>query len=67
MRDLFSPAVIKFGRARALVRRQFLGVFERAPVGKVIGDAGGAKRVIANGRLDAGGFARRRIMRQAAD
>jgi hypothetical protein len=37
------PAVIKVGRARALVRGHFLRVLKGAAVGQVGGDPGGAK------------------------
>ena len=55
MRDLFSPAVIKFGCARALVRGQILCVLKRAAIREKIGDTCGAKGVIANGRMNARG------------
>src|SRR5208282_1897740 len=48
------PAVIKLGRARALVRGHFLRVLKRAAVGEVSGDPGGAKRVASNFSRDAG-------------
>jgi hypothetical protein len=47
-------AVVKLGRARAFVRRHFLGVLERAAVGKIGGDAGRAKGVAADRCRDAG-------------
>jgi len=37
------------------VRRHFLRMFERAAIGKVSGDTGRAKRVIADRRVNGGG------------
>jgi hypothetical protein len=50
----FSRAVIKLGRARALVRRHFLRVLERAPVGEIGGDPGRAEAMAPDPRGDAG-------------
>ena len=47
-------AVVKFGRARALVRRHFLGMLERAAVREIGGDAGRPERVAADRLGDAG-------------
>src|ERR1700724_2334705 len=52
-KPLFRP-VIKLGCARAFVHRHFLGVLERAAVGKIGGDAGRAKGVAADRCRDAG-------------
>jgi len=55
LREPLLGAVIEVCRARAFVRRHFLRVFERAAIGKISGDAGRAKRVIADRRVNAGG------------
>ncbi len=47
-------AVIELGRARALVRRHGLRVFQCAAIGQVVGDPRGAKAVAADRRRDAG-------------
>jgi hypothetical protein len=47
-------AVIKLSCLRALVRGHFLRVRERAAVGEIGGNAGGAKRVATNFGRDAG-------------
>ena len=47
-KTLLRP-VIELGRARALVRRQFLRVLERAAIGKVSGDAGRAANLLNRG------------------
>ena len=49
----FRP-VVELGRARALMRRHFLRVLERAAIGEVSSDSGGAERVAADFRRDAG-------------
>jgi hypothetical protein len=51
-RDLISSAVVKLGRARAGVRRHLLGLFQRAFVVQVIGDAGGAEGMATDRRFD---------------
>jgi hypothetical protein len=53
-RDLILPSIIQFGRARRLVIGDLLRDFERAAVLEVRGDAGGAERVVADLRFDAG-------------
>jgi hypothetical protein len=55
LREPLLGAVIELGGARALVRRHFLRVFKRAAISKVSGNAGRAKRVIADRRVNAGG------------
>src|ERR1700726_4590787 len=47
-------AVVELGRARALVRGHFLRVIERAAVGEVGRDPGGAERVAADRLRNAG-------------
>jgi len=46
-RDLIAGAVVELGRARALVRRHDLGVFERAADLEIRGDAGCTEYVAA--------------------
>lgn len=53
-RNLILPAVVKLGRPRALVVGDVLRGFQRAAVLQVRGDAGSAKRVVSDPRLDAG-------------
>ena len=52
-KPLLRPAV-ELGRARALMRRHFLRVLKRAAIGEVSSDPGGAERVAADFRRDAG-------------
>ena len=52
--NLILAAIIQFGRARRLVIGNLLRDFERAAVFEVRGDAGGAERVVADLRFDAG-------------
>src|SRR6266481_1584083 len=47
-------AVVELGRTRALMRRHFLRVLERAAVGEIGGNPGGAKRVATDFRRDPG-------------
>jgi len=53
-RDLVRGAIVELGRARRLVSGDLLRVFQRTAVFEVGGDAGGAERVAADLRLDAG-------------
>ncbi len=53
-RDLVVAAVVKLGGARRRVIGHLLRVLKRPAVGQVIGDAGSAKRVIADLGRDAG-------------
>src|SRR5271154_5700331 len=48
-------AVVELGCVRALMRRHFLRMLERAAVGEVSGDAGRAECVAADFLSDAGG------------
>lgn len=50
----FLRAVVKLGRARALMRRHFLRVLERAAVGEIGGNTGRPERVTADRLGDAG-------------
>jgi hypothetical protein len=54
LREPFPRAVVKLGRARTLVRRHFLRVFERTAVGEIGGDPGRAECLAADRRGDAG-------------
>src|SRR6266436_364866 len=45
--------IVELGCVRALVRGHFLRVLERAAIGEIGGDAGGAERVAADWRRDA--------------
>src|SRR3974377_830059 len=45
-------SILELGGARGVVRRHFLGMFQCAPVGKVGGNPGGPKSVIADRRVD---------------
>jgi hypothetical protein len=56
LREPLLRSIVKLCRARAFVRRHFLRVFERAAIGEVSGDAGRAKRVIADRRVNANRF-----------
>jgi hypothetical protein len=49
-----ARAVIKLGRARALVRRHFLRVLERAAVGEIGGDPGRTEAMAPDPRGNAG-------------
>src|ERR1700751_1862843 len=53
-RDLVVTAILKLGRARALMRRHLLGVLEEAAVEQIDGDAGRAEAVAANPRQESG-------------
>jgi hypothetical protein len=54
LREPLFGAVLELGRARALVRRHFLRVFQRAAVGETGSNPGGAKRVATDFRRNAG-------------
>src|SRR3954468_10280642 len=54
LRKAFLGAVIELGRSRTLVCRHFLRVLERAAVGEIGGDAGGAERVTPDRLGDTG-------------
>jgi hypothetical protein len=49
-RDLIRGAVVELGGARGFVRGDLLGVFERAAVFEVGGNAGRAEAVATDGR-----------------
>ena len=55
-RDFLRSPIIELRRARAGMVRHLRGVFERAAVLQVSGDARGAKGVVADARGDAAGF-----------
>jgi hypothetical protein len=59
-------AVVKLGRARALMRRHLLGVLERAAVAEVAVIPGARKVWQPIGAAMPAAAARRRIMRQAS-
>jgi hypothetical protein len=54
LRQPLLRPVVKLGCSRALVSRHLLGVLERAAVGEVSGDPGGAESVAADFPRDAG-------------
>ena len=54
-RDLVVAPIIQFSRARALVRRHLLRVFEQTAVEQLDGDSGRPERVTAELRGDPGG------------
>ena len=53
-RDLIVAPIVELGRARALVRRHLLRVFQQPAVEQIDGDAGRPKRVAAELRDDPG-------------
>ena len=55
-RDFLGAAVVKLRRARRRVVRHLRGLFKRAAVLQVSGDARGAEGVVADARGDAAGF-----------
>ena len=65
-RDLVVAAIIELGRARALVRRHLLRVFEQTAVEQIDGDAGRPEAVTADPGEKAGLGGRRTIMRRAS-
>ena len=52
--DVVAAPVIKLGGARRCVVRHRRGLFERAAIFQIGGDAGRAERVVADRRGDAG-------------
>ena len=53
LREPFLRPIVEFCRARALVRRHLLRVFQCSTVGHIGGDPGRPKRVIADRRVNA--------------